>query len=180
MNSTQPQLIDIALNPNDIVYTPDWVAMDMVEWFKPSGRILEPSAGDGVFLKYLPPHTEWCEIEQGRDFFAWSEPVDWIVGNPPYTGFTNWLDHSFSISTNVLYLIPFYSIWNSLGRIKATHNYGSINHSRVYDWGSKLGWSNNYPIGAIHFQRGYTGGMTMSFYDGDIIGIGGLIVALFE
>ena len=38
----------------------------MVEFFKPSGRILEPCKGDGVFLKYLPS-AEWCEIQEGRD-----------------------------------------------------------------------------------------------------------------
>jgi hypothetical protein len=32
----------MALDPQDVVYTPDWVARDMVEYFKPSGRILEP------------------------------------------------------------------------------------------------------------------------------------------
>jgi hypothetical protein len=67
--SVQPQLLQIPLDPGDVVYTPDWVARDMVEFFKPSGRILEPCKGDGVFLKYLPPHAEWCEIQEGRDFF---------------------------------------------------------------------------------------------------------------
>jgi hypothetical protein len=81
--NAQPQLLQIALDPRDIVYTPDWVARDMVEYFKPSGRILEPSCGDGVFLRHLPPETDWCEIEQGRDFYAWTKPVDWVFGNPP-------------------------------------------------------------------------------------------------
>ena len=56
---TQPQLLSIALNPSDVVYTPDDVARDVVNFFKPTGRILEPSAGDGAFLRHLPPHTEW-------------------------------------------------------------------------------------------------------------------------
>lgn len=72
MMTSQPQLLQIALDPGDVVYTPDWVARDMVEYFKPSGRILEPCAGDGAFLEYLPG-AEWCEIEKGRDFFAWNE-----------------------------------------------------------------------------------------------------------
>ena len=50
MIAAQPQLLQIPLDPDDVVYTPDWVAKDMVEFFKPSGRILEPCKGDGVFL----------------------------------------------------------------------------------------------------------------------------------
>ena len=30
----------------DRVYTPEWVARDMLEHFRPSGRILEPCRGD--------------------------------------------------------------------------------------------------------------------------------------
>lgn len=76
----QAQLLQIALDPADVVYTPDWAAKDMVDFFRPSGRILEPCKGGGVFLKYLPPETEWCEIAEGVDFFAWSKPVDWCCG----------------------------------------------------------------------------------------------------
>lgn len=54
----QPQLLAINLNPRDKVFTPDDVARDIVAYFKPTGRILEPCAGDGAFLKYLPPDTE--------------------------------------------------------------------------------------------------------------------------
>lgn len=38
---------------NDIVLTPDWVAAAMISHFKPSGKILDPCVGDGVFLKYV-------------------------------------------------------------------------------------------------------------------------------
>lgn len=54
MTLSQPQLIQGALSPGDVVYTPDWCARDMVEWFKPSGRVLEPCKGDGAIYKYLP------------------------------------------------------------------------------------------------------------------------------
>ena len=31
--NTQPQLLNIALDPGDVVYTPDWVAADMVSYY---------------------------------------------------------------------------------------------------------------------------------------------------
>lgn len=169
MNHTQPQLLNIALNPNDVVYTPDWVAKDMVEYFRPSGRILDPCAGDGVFLKHLPPHTEWCEIEKGRDFFKWTEPVDWIVGNPPYNVFADWFEHSRNIASNVVYILPCNKPFNSNRIIEDLEIWGGMVHMRYYGRAAAvfpyLGVG--FPVGAIHFQRGYHGGMTMSYYEGN-------------
>ena len=166
MIHTQPQLLQIPLDPGDVVYTPDWVAHDMVEFFKPSGRILEPCKGDGVFLKYLPPHTEWCEIQERRDFFKWLEPVDWIVGNPPYGKiFNDWLNHSYGIAKNTLYLLPLNKLWNSTPRVKFTFKNGHIKHLRLYGDGSSLGWDYGFPVGALHFQRGYTGPMYTTIYE---------------
>lgn len=163
MVGTQPQLLKIALDPGDVVYTPDWVARDMVEFFKPSGRILEPCAGDGVFLRHLPVGTEWCEIEKGRDFFAWNEQVDWIVGNPPYKIFTKWLNHSFDVANNIVYLQIVSSVFISYKRYADIFKWGGIRSLRVYDqkvFDIPIGFN----IGAFHFQRGYTGPMYSSIY----------------
>lgn len=162
--STQPQLLQIPLDPGDVVYTPDWVAKDMVDFFKPSGRILEPCAGDGVFLKYLPPETEWCEIEKGRDFYKWHTAVNWIVGNPPYKEFSEWMSHTMSIADDILYLIPLNKPWNSGKMIKEWKKYGGIVHKRYYANGGTLGFPIGFACGAVHFQRGYTGPMYSSIY----------------
>lgn len=91
------QLLPQALNPGDIVSTPDWVARDIVEYFKPSGKVLEPCLGEGAIFRHLPIGSDWCEIQRGRDFFQWEKKVDWIVSNPPYGNkmFSDWLEHSF-------------------------------------------------------------------------------------
>lgn len=163
--TTQPQLLQIPLDPGDVVYTPDWVAKDMVDFFKPSGRILEPCAGGGVFLKYLPEGTEWCEIEKGRDFFAWTEPVDWIIGNPPYKILNKWMQHSYEIAENIVYIIPLNSQWNSMGRLKEINKYGGLVNTRAYGDGNLFGMGYGFACGAVHFQRGYTGPMYSSIYE---------------
>ena len=156
MNATQPQLIQTHLNNADVVFTPDWVAKDMVEWFKPSGTILEPSSGDGVFLEYLPAGTEWCEINKGRDFFKWDKRVDWIVGNPPYGIFADWLRYSFNISNNIVYLIPINKPYNSGKLLQQINKWGSIKHIRYYANGAALGFPIGFAIGAIHFSKSAT------------------------
>lgn len=62
----QDLLFDSGTLEKDVVYTPDWCARDMVEHFKPNGRVLEPSKGGGAFLQYLPG-AEWCEIAYGAE-----------------------------------------------------------------------------------------------------------------
>lgn len=162
--TTQPQLFHMALDSNNIVYTPDWVARDMVEYFQPSGRILEPCCGDGAFLKHLPAHAEWCEIERGRDFFSWHEQVDWIVANPPYKNISDWFEHCFDVAENVLFLVPLQYLWVSTKRIKMFLKYGGIVETRAYPESAFKSWSINFATGAVHFQRGYTGATMITMY----------------
>ena len=161
--TTQPQLLQIALNPSDVVYTPDWVAKDMVEFFKPSGRVLDPCKGDGAFTKYLT-NAEWCEIELGRDFFKWTEPVDWIIGNPPYGMFSEWIDYSFGIANHVCYLLPANKPFNGNRIFRNIFTWGGITHMRWY--GALAAWSKlfRYPVAAVYFQRNYKGPMYTTIY----------------
>ena len=50
------------INPNDVVFTPDWLAKQICGMFDIEGKVLEPCKGEGAFLKYLPKDTDWCEI----------------------------------------------------------------------------------------------------------------------
>lgn len=152
----QMQLLKIALNPTDVVYTPDWVACDMVSFFKPSGEILEPCCGDGAFMKYLP-FAHWCEIEKGVDFFQWETPVNWIVGNPPFSTINLWMEHSFKFADNVLFLMPMNKPFNSLYRMKQILEYGDIRAIRAYGHGKLFGMDYGFAVGAFWFQRGYRG-----------------------
>ena len=160
--TSQPQLLQIALDKKDVVYTPDWVARDMVEFFKPSGRILEPSAGDGAFLKYLPG-ADWCEIEKGRDFYSVNEHYDWIVGNPPYSEKLPWLRKSMTTADNIVYLLPLNSPFNSSAIMLDLREWGGIVHMRYHGTGGEMGFPFGYPCGAIYFKKGYRGAMEISY-----------------
>jgi hypothetical protein len=162
---SQPQLLQIALDRKDVVYTPDWIARDMVDFFKPTGRILEPAAGDGAILKYLPG-AEWCEIERGRDFFSLQqEHYDWIIGNPPYKIFNIWTRFSFTLADNVLYLFPLNKIFNDYGMMQSVREYGGVKTVRVYGRGDVALFPMGYAVGAAHYQKAYYGPMEISFYD---------------
>jgi hypothetical protein len=141
----------------DIVYTPDWVAADMLAHFRPSGTILDPCRGKGAFHKQLPEGSPWCEITEGRDFFAWTDPVEWIVGNPPYSQTSAWFKHSFALAAHVLYLLPLRHMFSAYGRLTQVAEYGGIREVRLYGGGTRLGFPMGNAVGAVHIQRGYTG-----------------------
>ena len=144
------------LNPNDVVFTPDNIAGKIVSMFPIQGKVLEPAKGEGVFLKYLPSNTEWCEITEGRDFFDYKEDVDWIVTNPPYSDFDKFLRHAFEIAENVVFLVPLAKIFKSMGTIRKIDNYGGIKSMWVVS-ASKCGFPFGFPAAAVHFQRNYKG-----------------------
>ncbi|MBC8472193.1 MAG: hypothetical protein H8D56_22255 [Planctomycetes bacterium] len=158
----QQSLFNIAPHESDIVYTPEWVVVDMISYFKPCGKILEPCAGDGAFIKHLPPETEWCEIERGRDFYAYSNRIDWIVGNPPYKQILEWLKYSFSLADNIVYLIPMNSPFNSMKRMNIILEWGGIKSIRAYGNGSIFGMNYGFAVGAFHFLAKYCGDTNIS------------------
>lgn len=148
----------------DVVYTPGWAARDMVEYFRPTGRVLDPCKGAGVFLDYLQDDAEWCEITEGRDFFAWRKPVDWVVSNPPYSMTREWFRHSYAIADNLLYLVPLRNVFSVFGFVKEIYDFGGIREMRLYGTGNRLGFPMGNAIGALHIVRGFSGPAAISFY----------------
>ena len=149
----------------DVVYTPEWAALDMIEHFRPSGTILDPCRGRGAFHNLMPEGSPWCEITDGRDFYDWTSPVDWAIGNPPYSMTRAWFRHSYTIADNLVYLIPLRNLFSGYGFVREVYEYGGIAEIRCYGTGGRLGFPMGNAVGAIHARRGHKGPMRMSFYD---------------
>jgi adenine-specific DNA-methyltransferase len=75
------------------VFTPEPVVRTMLALRRNRGRVLEPSCGDGAFLRHLPGAVgvefDAAHCPAGAlnmDFFAYPEGelFDTIIGNPPY------------------------------------------------------------------------------------------------
>lgn len=147
---------DAQVNPKDVVFTPDWLAEKICFLFDIKGKVLEPCKGEGVFLKYLPPNTEWCEIVEGRNFFDYEKKVDWIVTNPPYSDFNRFLDHSFELADNVVLLVPVAKMFKSMGTITKVFEYGGI-VSYHFLSGGKAGFPFGFPVGVCYLKKDYFG-----------------------
>ena len=153
----------------DRVYTPYWAARDMVEYFKPRGLILEPCRGDGALTKYLNDisgaNVSWCEIDEGRDFFAWSDDVDWIITNPPYSKLRPFMKHAFRLADDVVFLVPARNVFSGYGTVREACPAFGMKAIRWYGTGNKLGFPMGNAIAAIHWSRGYTGGTVQTFFE---------------
>jgi|GEM_PF-2222093 len=111
------EYVKVRNQPFDNIYTPEELAKEMVEYFKPKGKILEPCAGSGSFLKFLPKKTDWCEIDKDRNFFDYKKKVDWIITNPPFSKLTEFLLHSMKIAKEIVFIINLSALF-SVKRIK--------------------------------------------------------------
>jgi len=148
-----------------MVYTPDQIAKDIIKHFNPTGRCLDPCMGSGAFYQYLPSGSEWCEIERGRDFFQWKTSVDWIVSNPPLSTYYEFLQHSFSLSGNVVFLMPLYKCFQSMRNMKLIHGYGGIKEIYIVGTGRSIGWNFGFAVGAFHFKEKFRGCITLNWRD---------------
>lgn len=154
-----------ASRDGDAVWTPDWVAADMVGYFKPRGVILEPCRGGGAFMRSLPSDALWCEITEGHDFFAFSRPVDWIITNPPFSIMPAFLLHAMELAGDVCFLLPAHSYFRAYGLVRKCAVWGGIFALRWYGGGARLGFPMGNAIAAIHWRKGHGGSIVESFFD---------------
>ena len=152
------------VNKNDVVFTPDWLAKKICSMFPIKGSILEPCKGEGVFLKYLPESTDWCEIADGKNFYDYEKKIDWIVTNPPYSDFNRFLDHSFKLADNVIFLVPVAKFFKSMGTLKKVFAFGNFVEIHTLS-SSKAGFPFGFPSAIYYIKKNYKGAVTIKMLE---------------
>ena len=149
----------------DKVYTPVNIAQLIISKFPLEGKVLDAFRGKGAFYDNYPDTVEkdWCEIDDGKDFFEYDEHVDWIITNPPYSIYDDVMEHSFEIADNIVYLVPLSKVVSSLGRIKKIFDYGGVPYIYIIGAG-RCGFPFGFPACAIHMKRGYDGTTTIEMF----------------
>jgi hypothetical protein len=154
-------------SPKDKFYTPASLVRIHLAKFKdiPTGsRILEPFYGKGAYyneMKIMFPTCEvvYDEIDLGLDFFDRTDPVDYIISNPPYSIIDKVLKHSISLKPKIIsYLIAFHNL--TAKRIQEMNNSGyfvtDFHLTKVFKWyGMSLiiTFSNQATKNIIDFDR---------------------------
>lgn len=152
---------------DDVVQTPPALARRLVGHFRPHGRVLEPCAGRGNFLRALRAHAQratrvdWCERQRGRDFFAWQEPVDWIITNPPWSQIRPFLQHAMQVADDVVFLMTINHVWTK-ARVRDIRTAGfGLKEIVLVDMPRSFPQS-GFQLGAVHVARRWRGRVTLT------------------
>ena len=151
------KLFEANILDEDVVYTPDYVSKNIIDFLKPLGKCLDPCKGDGAFLKFMPIDSDYCELHENKDFLHYENKVDWIIGNPPYSIFDDFLRHSFLISDNVSFLVPTNKVFQRQLIMDMINDYGGIKSIIIYGSGTLIGFPFGFSVGNFHFEKGYKG-----------------------
>jgi hypothetical protein len=145
----------------DIVYTPDYLVKEIFEHYKPKGTMMDPCKGNGAFYKHMPEGSDYCEIQEGTDFFDYTKKVDWIITNPPWSILRKFTQHAFDIETeNVVFLFNFNALMTK-ARLRDTYESGygvkeifavDTPDSKKHNWPQA-----GFQLGAVHWKKGYEG-----------------------
>jgi type I restriction-modification system DNA methylase subunit len=146
--------------PNDLISTPIKIAKLIISLYDipHNNSILDPCKGGGSFYDNYPIANKkyWCEINEGKDFLIYENKVDWIITNPPYSILDDFLNKSFQISDNIVFLLPLSKMFSSLGRIRRILGFGNIVSIHIIGAG-KCGFPFGFPACAFHIRKGYDG-----------------------
>jgi len=142
---------------SDSVMTKKETAKFIYGWYKPKGTILEPAAGKNVFFDLFNQPKYRCEIEDGIDFFKWNKKVDWIMTNPPYSIYDNFLEHCFMVADNIVLFVPVAKALKSNKIMQMVEQYGGLKEILYMGGGQQHGFAFGFPVGCLYYQRGYKG-----------------------
>ena len=151
---------------NDVVFTPEYLAKNIINNFNPTGSILDPCKGDGVFLDNFPKHpdNDWCEILLGRDFLTYDfdKKFDWVITNPPWSKIRPFLQKSMILSDNIVFLCLVNAFFMKARlRDMKEHNF-NIKEIMFLDTPNKPWPQTGFQLGAVHIQKNYTGNIKVT------------------
>jgi hypothetical protein len=141
---------------NDNVMTPLPLCKQIINYLKPTGKILEPFKGTGNFLKACPQMI-YCEIEENKPFENFNDRVDWIITNPPWSKLKIMLEKSCQVSDkHIVFLVTVNHVFTK-ARIRLTDNYNFKLKEILYIDTPKEFPQMGFQLGVIHWEKNYNG-----------------------
>jgi len=105
MNSTISHDIKHRTEAKDVFYTPLSVVRKHLEGIdsRPEDKWFDGFAGQHIYYDNFPSaNKDYTEITEGKDFFAYTEHVDIVCSNPPYSMIDKVLEHSVSLQPRII------------------------------------------------------------------------------
>lgn len=143
---------------NDNVMTPEPLAKLIVNYYNPSGTILEPCRGSGVFYNLLREKGEvdYCEVAEGIDFLDFNpvKKYDWIITNPPWSQLRPFLQKSMQVADNIVFLCLINAFFMK-ARLRDIRNAGFSIKEILEVPQPKENWpQTGFALGAVYVSKG--------------------------
>ena len=145
------------VTPNDLIMTKPETAKFIIDYFKPTGKILEPCRGRGSFYDQFEGDKDWCEIKKGKDFLDYNKKVDWIITTPPFSIFDKFLLKAFEVADNIVFFCPLIKTFKGKKLDIKIREYGDIKEIIHMGGGNHHGFPFGFSTGYIYYKRNYTG-----------------------
>jgi len=148
----------------DIVMTPEWLAKDILDHYKPYGKFLDPCRGEGAFYEQYGGDKDYCELAEGKDFLEYLGKSDWIVTNPPWSKMRQFICKGMEVSDNVVYLTTI-NHYTTKRRLRDIREQGfSIKEIFCVPTPTNPWPQLGFQLAAVHIQKGYKGDIRMSWH----------------
>lgn len=145
---------------DDVVMTPEPLAIALIKHFQPKGKGLEPCKGTGNIFRNLE-NADWCEITEGRDFYEYKTKVDYVFTNPPWSQIRKFLQHSYELANDVYVLCTINHLWTK-ARQRDLEDYAfGIKEICIFPTPDNFPQS-GFQCGMIHLRKGYKGDIKLS------------------
>lgn len=154
---------------NDAVFVSRTLAKKIIDHFRPRGRVLDPSRGEGAFYGQIEGEKDWCEAGMGRNFFRYRAKADSIISNPPLSLFRQFLVHSMELSDNVYFLVTLDLVWSKAVIQDMKERGFGIREIFLVEAPSPFRQS-AFQSGVVHFERGWEGDVRLTVDDGMVQG----------
>lgn len=154
------------LPEKDLVMTPTWLALDILNHFAVSGSYLDASKGTGAFYDQCDAETkDWCELSEGKDFMDYEGQVDWIVTNPPWSKIRDFLVKGMQVATNVVYLTTI-NHYTTKRRMRDIREMGfGVPEIYCVPTPEKPWPSLGFQLAAVHIQKSYIGDTKITWHE---------------
>lgn len=120
---------------NDVWKTPSRFVLKMIEMIKLKENeiVLDPCKEEGAFYNVLREPKHWCEITMGVDFLSYNNKVDVIIGNPPFSKWDVWLQHTLKLNPDrFCYIFGTLNLTPNRIRLALEHGYHIVHLVFVY------------------------------------------------
>jgi hypothetical protein len=152
----------------DLVMTPEWLALDILNHFEPSGKYLDPCRGQGAFYNQCKAtEKDWCELDEGKDFLTYEGKVDWVITNPPWSKMREFLVKGMEVADNVVYLTTI-NHYTTKRRMRDIREMGfGLKEIFCVPTPEKPWPALGFQLAAVHLQKSYTGDTKITWHEGD-------------